>query len=90
MFEAQLKKTTVPITLEASPSVSNASVSIARLAAVDGLSLDGEVGLDKGCLVSVVAALVILVSVLSDQRTIVSLANAEIAVSPVLFLAMSS
>lgn len=86
MFETQLKEITVPITLEDSPSAANSSLSIARLSVVDGLSLNEEMGLGKGCLALLEAAMVIPVSVLSRQRTVVSLANTELALSPLLLL----
>lgn len=57
----------VPITLEGSPNVANAFLSIARLSAVGCLSLDGGIlSLSKGYLVLLVAAVVVPVSVLSD------------------------
>lgn len=73
LAEAHLEEKRIAIALEDSPNAAKASLSIARLAGIDSLGLDGGMGLGARCLITLFAAMVVLISVLSDWRTMVSL-----------------
>lgn len=87
-MEPLLEDSRIPITLEDVPRGANTSLLTARLSDEDGLHPDGEMVLDKGCLSSPVAAMVVSALDLSCQRIRVSMASGELT-SSLLFLASS-